>query len=97
MIEHDRVKYEILTEDKNNTVNGLIEKCITGYFQSFSIQKQIGYYYNVRENSQTIIIITIAGDRTRGLIYELAERIKTLGNQEAILVIETKVKTTTIT
>ena len=80
-----------MTEDKSATINSLIVKHVSKFFPGFTIMRGIGYYKGVREKSLTIIIV--AKPRDRSTIHNIAEKIKYLGHQECVLVVETPVKT----
>lgn len=87
----NKIKYELMTEDKGKIVNSLIHKAVLKYFDAFTIQKQIGYWNGDNEKSQTIIIITYAHNKYK--IRNLCEKIKSIGKQGGVLLTETKVKT----
>ena len=81
------IKYEIITEDK---YSGSIEEIVSKYFSGFSMSEQIGYWRGIQENSLVITIIDTK--RSRYKVYRIAEMIKHHNGQEAVLVVETKVK-----
>ena len=72
--------YRIFTENKNQNA---IEKIVNKYFEGFTLIKSEGYWRLQKENS---LIIEIVTDDTDKLINDLALEIKTVNNQEAILI-----------
>ncbi len=78
--------YRILTENKNNAeITSIVDK----YFEGFTILTGIGYWHGIPENS---LIIEIYSDAfcAKNNINEIAEQIKELNSQEAVLVQEIK-------
>lgn len=74
-------EFKLFTEDKNEPE---IEAAVQKWFDDFSIIGQTGYWGNVQEDG--ICIIIIAEARRKYDVLELAETIKELNGQEAVLV-----------
>ncbi len=85
------IKFEIMTEDVTSETASLIAKLVLKYFPAFSVQRQIGYWSGEPENSLSIMII--APKNKKNLVYVTADKIRSLGRQDCVLVVETKVKT----
>ena len=73
-------KYEIMTENKNLN---LVAKIVAGYFSGFSIVKQLGYWEGKQEQSLNIVIFGKKNDEHA--IRDIADRIKTVNNQDCVL------------
>lgn len=75
------MQYNIYTEDlKPKTV----QKTISKYYEAFTIQKNIGFWNGIKENS---ILISIVVDTIQDKkIKKLAAELKNILSQEAVLV-----------
>jgi len=74
--------YRIFTEDIPQN-HKAIEKAIAKYFEGFTLLKAKGYWRLQRENSLIIEIVTTDQD---AVINKIAQDIKVIGNQEAVLI-----------
>lgn len=74
--------YRILTEDKNR--EGIIN-IVKKHFDGFTLIPTIGYWEGTKENS-LIIEINIPLDRNSFMILVVANQIKVLNQQQAVLV-----------
>lgn len=86
-----QVKYAIMTENVNPFARSLCEKYIAKYFPGFSVYEQTGFWEGLFE--QSLCHMTITDKESEHLILEVAERIRSLNCQEAVLVVKTKVRT----
>ena len=75
------MQYNIYTEDLKPRK---VEKTISKYFEGFNIQKIIGFWRGAKEKS--ILISIVVNEKQDAKIKKLATEIKTLLNQEAVLV-----------
>jgi hypothetical protein len=74
------IKYSIYTENKNI---GQIKDTICQYYKGFTIIKTIGYWQGIAEKSLKIEILS--EDKERQNIKEIVRIIKSINNQEAVL------------
>lgn len=77
--------FRISTKNKNQEA---IEKLAGKYFEGFTILKADGFWRLQKENSLVIEVDTGLGDKEK--VNQLAIEIKTLNQQEAVLVQEIK-------
>ena len=71
--------YRIYTEDTNR--KGILA-CVSAAFEGFTVIPAQGYWKGERENSLVLEFET----EDAGAVYALAESIRTLNHQEAVLV-----------
>ena len=79
-------KYEIMTEMKNKEG---IRRIVSDHFSGFTISCQSGFGKGEHENSLCITII--GGIVDIHAVIDIARRIKTLNEQESVLVVKTNV------
>ncbi len=80
--------YRICTENKNTDgITSIVDK----YFEGFTLLSGFGFWHGILENSLTIEIYSDAFC-AKNNINEIAEQIKELNSQEAVLVQEIKCK-----
>jgi hypothetical protein len=72
--------YRIFTEDKNHKQ---LERLIANYFKGFTLVKGEGFWRLQKENS---LIVEIVTEDPEAKISKLAQDIKLLNKQEAVLV-----------
>lgn len=84
------VKYEIMTENVNPFARSLCEKYISKYFLGFSVYEQIGFWQGECEQSLCYVIVT--EKQYEHLVFRVANKIKCINKQDAVLVVKTKVK-----
>ena len=72
--------YRIFTENKNQEE---LEKLATKYFEGFTIVKGEGFWRLQKENS---LIIEIVTEEPKARINKLAQDIKKINKQEAVLI-----------
>lgn len=80
--------YRIYTEDKNEQL--IIELC-NEYFDAYTLYYTVGYWKGKRELSLVIEIITEDMPQKYGKVQGLANEIKILNNQEAVLITEQEI------
>jgi len=80
--------YRILTEDKNRK---LVQDEVSRHFSGYTVYTGIGVWQGGTEKNLTIEIDTL-GDDNRLAVYRIAEYIKKVNGQEAVLIQEIESK-----